>query len=120
MSLAEVELEPSAARRAREPTGEPTRAAAALLLEEVRERVLAVREGVPALLGHGVHWVLAVVEALAQLWVRKHFVCLVEQCHLRLGAALVGVSDLCCSAAVEWVRKCVSMWREGGRRTMPS
>ena len=121
MPLAEVELEPAAARRAREAAGEATRAPAALLLEEVRERMLAVREGVPALLRHRVHGILAVVEALPQLGVREYLVRFVEQCHLRLGAALVGMGYLRGSAAVGCVRKrvCVHVrgGREGGRRT---
>jgi hypothetical protein len=91
MSLAVVELEPASRGS---PEREPPRPALLLLLEELREGVLSVGEGVPALLGHGVHRVLAVVEALPQLRVGEHLVRLVEQCHLRLGAALVRVCDL--------------------------
>jgi hypothetical protein len=91
MPLAVVELEPASGGS---PEREPPRSALLLLLlEELREGVLAVGEGMPALLGHRVHGVLAVVEALPQLRVGEHLVRLVEQCHLRLGAPLVRMCD---------------------------
>lgn len=101
MPLAEVELE-ATPRGPREPTGESPRSAL-LLLEELREGVLAVGEGLPALLGHWIHGVFAVVEALPQLRVGEYLVCLIEQCHLRLRATLVWVCDFRGFAAVSKV-----------------
>ena len=88
MSMA-VEMELESSLSAWEPTtGEPP-STSPCLLEELREWMLAIRKWMSSLLRHWIHGVLAIVEALPQLRVREYFVSFIEQCHLRLRAALI-------------------------------
>ncbi|KAF4616104.1 hypothetical protein D9613_011300 [Agrocybe pediades] len=83
-----MELEPSLSI---EEQATATREASTIrpsLLQELRKRILAIHKQI-ALLGHGVHGVLGVVETLPQLRVGKQLVGFVEQRHLGLRAAFV-------------------------------
>lgn len=91
-----VEMELEAALSTWEASAGETTSSPALLLEELCEGVLAVGEGVAALLCHRIHGVFAVVKALPQFGVGKDLVSLVEQSHLRFRATLVRVCGLRC------------------------
>jgi hypothetical protein len=72
--------------------------AAGCLLEKLSERVPSTREGT-ALALHGIIRVIAIVEALSQLWIGQHLVRFIHDSHLSFTAALIGVCSECSFAA---------------------
>jgi hypothetical protein len=62
------EIEREASRPTTSTTSTELESAACCLLEKLRKRVSSTREGA-ALALHGIIWIIAIVEALPQLWI---------------------------------------------------
>jgi hypothetical protein len=69
-------------------------AAAGCLLEKLSEGVPSTGEGT-ALALHGIIRVIAIVEALPQLWIGQYLVRFIHDSHLSFTAALIGVCSEC-------------------------
>jgi hypothetical protein len=68
--------------------------AACCLLEKLSKWVPSTREGT-ALALHGIVRVIAIVEALPQLWVGQYLVRFIYDSHLSFTAALIGMCSKC-------------------------
>jgi hypothetical protein len=72
--------------------------AACCLLEKLSKRVPSTRKRT-ALALHGIIRVIAIVEALPQLWVGQYFVGFIHDSHLSFTATLIGMCSECGFAA---------------------